>query len=94
MFKLKEILFILILLSVNFVNAKVLEIGDEESNLEIMMDVACANTTANTNTISETQEEMKAPRTQMVETVNYTLHDFTGVSSFPVTIRSNKRKGE
>jgi len=95
MINIKYIL-IAMMLNTSFLMAATLETSDNPSNLEIVTDTACQNKETNlgTQTAQEPEEELVVPRTQEVETVNYTLHGCNGIASFPVTVRSNKKRGE
>lgn len=91
MLKIKYIVFLL-LLSTVIVNAEPLRTSNNLNNLEIITDTACEKQV--TEAMSQAEEIPVVVNTLEVETVNYTLHGCNGDSSFPVTVRSNKRRGE
>jgi len=92
MFKIKYIVM-LVLLFTSLVRAELLQTSDELSNLEIVTDTDCPRNNQNVNTIEQEAMEEKVPSELKVETVNYELHACDGVASFPVTVRSNKMRG-
>lgn len=92
MFKLNYILMA-ILISSGLLMATTLETSNHLSNLEIVTD-GCENRATNVSTQDSDEKEVRVPKTQEVETVNFSLHGCNGIASFPVTVRSNKKRGE
>ena len=95
MFKINYILMI-ILLSPVLSMATMLKTSDHLSNLEIMTDGCEKRSTKMSTQESDeaAEKEVHAPKTQEVETVNFSLHGCNGVASFPVTVRTHKKQGE
>jgi len=96
MLKIKYVVVFVVLMT-SLLRAELLQTSDELSNLEIVTDSDCVRThhKVNTATPTPTPEPVKEkiPSELQVETVNYKLHACDGVSSFPVTVRSNKMQG-
>lgn len=92
MLKINYILMI-ILLSPMFLTATMLKTSNHLSNLEIVTD-GCEKRSTDMSTQESEEKEVRVPKTQEVETVNYSLHGCSGVASFPVTVRTNKKRGE
>ncbi len=91
MIKFKYMLM-LTLLNVGFLSATTLQTSDDLNNLEIVTDSDCEKKYTGSQTVQP--EVPVTPKTQEVETVNYTLSGCNDSSSFPVTVRSHKRQGE
>jgi len=92
MLKVKYI-FISILVLTTSLMAETLQTSDHLSNLEVVTDNDCNKKKMNAMAQSNEPEQM-LPKAHEVETINFTLKGCNGFTSFPVTVRANKRQGE